>query len=116
MKRKVKPRLNEVDARNVRAKVECEGGMDYTFRFQTNFPEVKDKKFRKLYKAYIKAAQELADYCGLDDEPYDEVDAEGNCHSCGLRHHPDEGCPDTCRECGTEMDDDGCPYGCLEEE
>ena len=78
------------------------------------FPRGQGQEFRKLYKAYIKAAQELADYCGLDEEPYDEVDAEGNCHTCGLRHHLDEECPVTCGVCGAEVDDDGCPYGCLE--
>jgi hypothetical protein len=101
VKRKIKPRLNEVDARNVQSKVDWEGGMDYTFRFQTHFPEIKDKKFRKLYKAYIKAAQDLADYCGLDEEPEWEGDDCDSCPGCG----DDLNVNDVCETCEGKDED-----------
>jgi hypothetical protein len=103
MKRKIKPRLNPVDSRRVQNTVESEGSMDYAFRFYTHFPEIKDKKFRKLYKAYIKAAQELADYCGLDEEPTDaEIEAE----------EAHEAHKDSCPNCGDDLDDDGTCFTC----
>ncbi|HUU88476.1 MAG TPA: hypothetical protein VMX17_12090 [Candidatus Glassbacteria bacterium] len=37
-------------------------GFDYCFRKYSSFPKIKDKEFRKLYDAYIKAADELEGY------------------------------------------------------
>jgi len=108
MKRKNKPQLNPADARRIQGKVESEGGIDYAFRFYSHFPEVKDKRFRKLYRAYIKAAQELADYCGLDEESDDGVGEYGDCDSCGLKHYKDERCPDSCGDCGDDLNDGIC--------
>lgn len=50
----------------VRATVDNEG-FDYAFRHYHNFNEIKDDKFHKLRKAYVEAAQALADYTGCDD-------------------------------------------------
>jgi len=39
-------------------------GFDHTFRYYSNFKEVKDEKFHKLREAYLKAAEELTEYIG----------------------------------------------------
>lgn len=63
-------------AQMLRDTVESEGSLDYTFRFYSHFPEVGDKKFHKLREAYVAAADALAEYCGLDEEPEDEFGDE----------------------------------------
>lgn len=50
----------------VRGTMENEG-FDYTFRHYSDFDEVKDRTFHRLRKAYVKAAEALAEYVG-DDE------------------------------------------------
>jgi hypothetical protein len=83
--------LNGEDAVRVQDTVEVEGSLDYTFRYYSHFPEIKDKKFHKLRKAYVKAAQELSDYCRLEEDlieernEMDDGEAEsGNiCDNCG---------------------------------
>lgn len=90
MKRKNKATLNEEDCIRVQVAVESEGSLDYTFRFYSHFPEIKDKKFQSLRKAYVKAAQELSDYCRLEEElgpseeeTEDELDETSQCQVCG---------------------------------
>jgi hypothetical protein len=39
-------------------------GFDYAFRNYSDFPEIKDKKFHVLRKAYVLAAEALANYVG----------------------------------------------------
>lgn len=51
---------------DVRCTVECEG-FDYAFRHYSDFDDIKDKKFHELREAYKKAAQELADFIGLEE-------------------------------------------------
>ena len=46
---------------------ECQYRMDnegfhYCFRHYSNFPEIKDKQFHKLRRAYLKAAELLENY------------------------------------------------------
>lgn len=84
MKRKNKMVLNVEDACHVQDVVESEGDMNYAFRFYTDFKEIKDKKFHSLRKAYVKAAQELSDYCRLEED---------------LR----------CMDCGTILEEGECP-------
>lgn len=43
-------------------------GFDYTFRCYSHFKIVSDKKFHKLRRKYIDAANELAEYLGLCTE------------------------------------------------
>jgi hypothetical protein len=100
MKRKNPPQLNTEDAINLQGTIEAEG-FDYAFRFYSSFKEIKDKKFHSLRKAYIKAAQNLSDYCRVEedfeedekaDDPYgdaesctvcgDLLDEDGTCHTC----------------------------------
>ncbi len=76
MKRKNKPQLNTEDASQLQGVCENEG-FDYAFRFKSSFSDIKDKKFHKLRKAYVKAAQELSDYCRLEEE------LENICDQCG---------------------------------
>ena len=52
--------------RDVVACVENEG-FDYAFRHYSDFEEVKDKEFHRLRSAYVKAAEELAEYLDLDE-------------------------------------------------
>ena len=54
------------DADRVRDTVECEG-FDYAFRHYSHFEEIKDEEFHRLREAYLKAAEELIDYCGIED-------------------------------------------------
>jgi hypothetical protein len=42
----------------------AEDGFDYAFRNYSDWEEIKDEKFHKLRKAYIKAAQALRSYVG----------------------------------------------------
>lgn len=51
----------------VRGRVDNEG-FHYAFIHYSDFDEVKDKKFHKLRKAYIKATNDLATYIGLEGE------------------------------------------------
>lgn len=41
-------------------------GFDYAFRHWSSFKDVKDKRFHELRDAYVKAANELAAYCGIE--------------------------------------------------
>lgn len=70
-KHKSPKQMDPATVQDIRGKVESEGSMDYTFRFYSEFADVKDKKFHKLRKAYVEAAQALADYCRLDEEDED---------------------------------------------
>jgi hypothetical protein len=99
MKRKNPMRLNDRDALKVIDMVEREG-LDYTFRYYTNFPEIKDKKFQKLRKAYVKAAQDLSDYCRLEESLVDDKDFEDAA---------------TCAECGDDLDAGGLCHTCDQE-
>lgn len=54
------------DADNIRDTVEAEG-FDYAFRCYSGFSEVTDRRFHELRIAYVKAAEELSNYCGLED-------------------------------------------------
>jgi hypothetical protein len=42
-------------------------GFDYAFRSYTAFEDVKDERFHELRKAYIAAADALADYSNVDE-------------------------------------------------
>jgi hypothetical protein len=87
MKRKNKPLLSIENAREFNAKIEWEGSLDYVLQ-NWDFKEFKDKKFNSLRKAYIKAHQDMMDYCYLDrvledtTEPSD-LDESDRCPSCG---------------------------------
>ena len=50
-------------------------GADYLWRHYSDWKEIKDKKFHELRKAYIKAAEALDKYVGLDRR-HDEVGHE----------------------------------------
>jgi len=41
-------------------------GFDYAFTGYSEFKEVKDEKFHELRRDYLKAADELASYLGVD--------------------------------------------------
>lgn len=49
---------------NVRDRVEQEG-FHYCFVSYSDFAEIKDAKFHKLRKAFVKASEDLAAYLGL---------------------------------------------------
>lgn len=49
-----------------RAAIDCEG-FDYAFRSYSSFKDVNDARFHELREAYVKAADALAAYVGLDD-------------------------------------------------
>lgn len=89
VKRKNPPRLNEKDAVDLQGTVESEG-FDYAFRYYSDFATVKDKKFQSLRKAYVKAAQDLSDYCRLEEDL-------PRCPECGDGLEKDGVCP-TCAE------------------
>lgn len=42
-------------------------GFDYAFRHYSCFSEIKDEEFHKLRVAYVQAAEDLADYIGLEE-------------------------------------------------
>lgn len=54
------------ELRYVDATVENEG-FDYAFVHYTDFKNIKDEKFHELREAFLKARQELIDYCGLEN-------------------------------------------------
>ena len=41
-------------------------GFDYAFRHYTSFEEITDPEFHRLRKAYVEAAEALAEYVELD--------------------------------------------------
>lgn len=41
-------------------------GTYYAFIHYSNFEEIEDEKFHELRTAFINAAKELVEYCGLD--------------------------------------------------
>jgi RNase P subunit RPR2 len=114
MKRKVKPQLNDEDAINLQATVESEG-FDYAFRYYSHFPEIKDKKFQSLRKAYVKAAQELSDYCRLEEElepelcEYCDAPLSDGCFCAEEMEEEHEAAKYTCDECGGDLDGNMCP-------
>jgi hypothetical protein len=57
--------LKKKDKISLASAIENEG-FDYAFRFYSSFEEIKDPKFHALRQAYIKAADELQEYLGLD--------------------------------------------------
>lgn len=42
-------------------------GFDYTFRYYSNWTEIKDEKFHELREKYISVAQELEKYLDIED-------------------------------------------------
>jgi hypothetical protein len=42
-------------------------GFDYAFRHYSHFEDVKDQEFHRLRENYLKASQELIDYCGIEE-------------------------------------------------
>lgn len=58
--------LTTEDKEYIDGVVETEG-FDYGFKHYTNFPDIKDKKFHQLRKAYLAAREELVNYCGIED-------------------------------------------------
>ena len=58
--------MTDKEQRRVANTIETEG-FDYTFRFYSNFPEIKDKKFHELREAYKQAAKNLIAYCKIED-------------------------------------------------
>jgi len=50
----------------VRGTIENEG-FDYAFINYSDFEDIKDPKFHKLRKAYIKAQKDLQEYVGEDE-------------------------------------------------
>lgn len=57
--------MNGKELDYVRSKVENEG-FHYCFTCYSDFPEIKDEAFHKLRETYVEAAQQLADYLGVD--------------------------------------------------
>jgi len=53
------------DAEYVSGLIETEG-FDYSFRFYSNFEEIKDPEFHELRKKYVEAANALENY--IDEE------------------------------------------------
>lgn len=94
-------------AQMLRDKVEWEGGLDYTFRFYSQFPEIEDKQFRKLVEAYVAAAQALVDYCGLDEEPEEDEP----CGHCMHSTHPKGDCSERVADAAGDMDYCPCQSG-----
>jgi hypothetical protein len=63
--------MDEDERREVVGKLEWEGGLDYLIH-GSHFPDIRDKRFHKLRKAFVKAAQDLSDYLRLDEVDEDE--------------------------------------------
>jgi len=59
--------MNKKDKRKVCETVVMEG-FHYAFRHYSNFEEIKSKKFHQLREVYVKAAKELEEFIGLEDE------------------------------------------------
>jgi len=50
--------MTKTERRRLEDKIDNEG-FDYCFRHYSSFPEIKDKKFHELRKAYIAASEAL---------------------------------------------------------
>lgn len=50
------------EMQTVRDRIDAEGSVEYTFIYYSNFAAIKDKKFHKLRKKYIKAHEKLSGY------------------------------------------------------
>ena len=57
--------MKKIDREYIEATIDNEG-FDYAFRHYSDFPKIIDEKFHELRKAYKKAAQDLADYIGVE--------------------------------------------------
>jgi hypothetical protein len=57
--------VKKKDREYVQAVVENES-FDYAFRSYTDFADIHDVEFHRLREAYVKAADELAEYAELD--------------------------------------------------
>lgn len=49
------------------AKIDYEGGLESTMCGYSSFPEIKDRGFHSLRKAFVTARDALAKYLGLDE-------------------------------------------------
>lgn len=61
------------EMQTVADRVDAEGSIEYTFIYYSKFAAIKDKKFHKLRKKYIKAHKKLSGYInarsvGEDDD------------------------------------------------
>lgn len=59
-------KTDRTDMQYVRDTIENEG-FDYAFRHYSHFEEIEDKKFHELREAYVKAAEKLIKYVGIDE-------------------------------------------------
>ena len=57
--------MNARQIKDVSDRVDQEG-FDYCFCGYSDFPEIKDAEFHALRVAYVKAAEELKEYLGID--------------------------------------------------
>lgn len=57
--------MNGKEIKKIQEDVECEG-FAYAFMNYSDYPEVKDDKFHELRTKFLKSAQDLADYLGVD--------------------------------------------------
>lgn len=64
--------MTEQEKHDLCAKVEYEGGMEYTFVHYSSFGEIEDKKFHELREAFLRAHKLLKKYIGLDSYEEEE--------------------------------------------
>lgn len=57
--------MNGRELNDVRDRVDQEG-FDYCFCSYSDFPEIKDTEFQVLRTSYVKAAEALKEYLGID--------------------------------------------------
>jgi len=57
--------MKKLEREYIQSIVENEG-FDYAFRHYSDFQKIKDETFHQLREAYVKAANELAEYAELD--------------------------------------------------
>lgn len=55
--------MTEEEKQDLISRISLEG-FSYTFCYYSDFKEIKDKKFHKLRKEYIKASLKLGEYIG----------------------------------------------------
>lgn len=63
------------EMQTVADRVNAEGSIEYTFIYYSNFHAIKDKKFHKLRKKYIKAHEKLSGYINARSVGEDDDDS-----------------------------------------
>ncbi len=61
------PRMDEGERKEVCARLEWEGGLEYLVITGYDFPEIKDEHFHALREAFVNAARALEGYVRYDD-------------------------------------------------